>query len=135
MPRSPRLHQDRLWLLDSGNAQSSYVDRVRGCIEPVALSPSHACGLAFVGDYAIVGLSNTRENHAFTGIARDDRLREKNTEARCQLIVFDLKLGEIVHSLRIDGVVSELYDVVALPGVRRPCALGFKTDDSLGIER
>ncbi len=29
----------------------------------------------------------------------------------------------------IEGVVAEFYDVVALPGVRRPMALGFKTDE------
>jgi hypothetical protein len=26
-------------------------------------------------------------------------------------------------------MVSELYDVAVLPGVRRPMALGFKTDE------
>jgi Ca2+-binding RTX toxin-like protein len=31
--------------------------------------------------------------------------------------------------IKIDGIVEELYDVVALPGVRRPMALGFKTDE------
>ena len=30
---------------------------------------------------------------------------------------------------RIEGVVSELYDVIALPGVLRPMALGFKTEE------
>ena len=36
---------------------------------------------------------------------------------------------DVVHWLRIEGVVSELYDVVVLPGVTRPMALGFKTDE------
>jgi hypothetical protein len=34
-----------------------------------------------------------------------------------------------VHWLRIEGVVEEFYDVVLLPGVRRPMALGLKTDE------
>jgi hypothetical protein len=35
--------------------------------------------------------------------------------------------------LRLEGsLVTELYDVVALPGVRQPMALGFKTNE---IER
>ncbi len=29
----------------------------------------------------------------------------------------------------MEGIVEELYDVVTLPGVRRPMALGFKTDE------
>jgi len=43
--------------------------------------------------------------------------------------VIDLRSGDAVHWLRFEGVVDELYDVVALPGVRRPMALGFKTDE------
>lgn len=129
MPHSPRMHEGRLWLLHSGNGDFGYVDRERGCFEPVAFCPGYARGLAFVGDYAVVGLSRARENRTFSGLALDDRLRQKNAEARCQLVVVDLKRGDIVHSLRIDGLVSELYDVVVLPGVRRPCALGFKTDE------
>lgn len=129
MPHSPRVHQGKLWLLDSGNGQFGYVDTARGRFEPVAFCPGYARGLAFLGDFAVVGLSRPRENKTFSGLALDDRLREKNIEARCQLLVIDLKRGDAVHSLRIEGFVSELYDVVALPGTRRPSALGFKTDE------
>jgi hypothetical protein len=45
----------------------------------------------------------------------------------------DLRNGTIAHWLRIDGsLVTELYDVVTLAGVRQPMALGFKTNE---IER
>lgn len=40
-----------------------------------------------------------------------------------------MRSGDVVHWLRIEGMVQELYDVVPLPGVRRPMALGFKTDE------
>lgn len=129
MPHSPRVHRDKPWLLDSGNGNFGYVDLKRGLLEPVAFCPGYARGLAFVGDFAVVGLSKPRENKTFSELALDDRLREKNIGARCQLQVIDLKRGDVVHSLRIEGVVSELYDVVVLPGVRRPAALGFKTDE------
>jgi hypothetical protein len=43
--------------------------------------------------------------------------------------VIDLRTGDAVHWLRIEGVVDELYDVITLPGVRNPMALGFKTDE------
>ena len=35
----------------------------------------------------------------------------------------------MAHWVRIEGIVRELYDVAALPGVRRPSAIGFKTDE------
>ena len=69
------------------------------------------------------------ENFFYDGTTLSDRLREKSIQARCQLQVIDLKRGDVVHSLRIEGVVAELYDVVVLPGVRRPTALGFKSDE------
>ena len=40
-----------------------------------------------------------------------------------------MNTGDVVHWLRIEGIVEELYDVVVLNGVRRPMALGFKTDE------
>ena len=45
------------------------------------------------------------------------------------MVVVDLKSGDVVHWLEIRGAVQELYDVAVLPGVRRPMALGFKTDE------
>jgi hypothetical protein len=43
--------------------------------------------------------------------------------------VIDLRTGAIVHWLRIEGIIEELYDVVVLPGVTRPTAIGFVTDE------
>ena len=34
-----------------------------------------------------------------------------------------------MHGVTIEGMVSVLYDVVVMPKVRRPMALGFKTDE------
>src|SRR5688572_27618433 len=129
MPHSPRVHKGKLWFLDSGNGQFGYVDLERGKFEPVAFCPGYARGLAFVGDFAVVGLSKPRENKTFSGLPLEERLRERNLEALCQLQVIDLKRGDVVHTLRMEGVaVTELYDVIVLPGVRCPTALGFKTD-------
>lgn len=35
----------------------------------------------------------------------------------------------MVHSLQIEGVVKELYDVVVLPQVKRPQAIGIRSDE------
>ena len=43
--------------------------------------------------------------------------------------MIDLRSGEIAHWIRLEGMVTELYDVVAMPGVTRPMAFGFKADD------
>jgi len=129
MPHSPRLHAGRLWLLESGSGTFGWVDLAAGRFEPVAFCPGYARGLAFVGDHAIVGLSLARENRTFAGLALDVALAARDAAPRCGLAVIDLPSGDMVHWVRIEGVVRELYDVAVLPGVRRPSAIGFKTDE------
>ena len=43
--------------------------------------------------------------------------------------MIDLKTGDIVQWIRLEGGVTELFDVAAIPGVRRPLALGFLNDE------
>ena len=129
MPHSPRVYQDKLWVLNSGTGEFGTVDRDNGKFDPVAFCPGYMRGLTFVGDYAIVGLSKARGNKTFSGLTLDDRLADKKAEAQCALQIIDLKSGDIVNWLKIDGVVEELYDVVALPNAIRPMALGFKSDE------
>lgn len=50
-------------------------------------------------------------------------------EAECGLRVIHLPTGEVRHWLRVEGTVSELYDVIAIPRVVRPALLGFKSDE------
>jgi len=129
MPHSPRFHQDRLWLLDSGTGFFGTVDVDAGRFEPLVFCPGYARGLSFIGDFAVIGLSKPRHNNTFQGLPLDGNLAERDAEARCGLMVVDLRSGDAVHWLRIEGVVEELYDVTVLPGVVRPMALGFKTDE------
>ena len=129
MPHSPRIYRDRLWLLDSGTGFFGTVDRAAGKFEPITFCPGYLRGLSFVGDYAVIGSSLQRENRTFSGLALDDNLKSREAEPRCGLYVIDLRTGDLVHWVRIEGVVRELYDVVVLPQTRRPMALGFKSDE------
>jgi uncharacterized protein (TIGR03032 family) len=128
MPHSPRIHNGKLWVCDSGTGYLGTVDIERGKFEPVAFCPGYLRGLCFVGDFAVAGLSLPRER-SFSGLRLDDNLSARDAEAKCGLVVIDTRSGDLVHWLRIGGVINELYDVIALPGVRRPSALGFQTDE------
>jgi uncharacterized protein (TIGR03032 family) len=129
MPHSPRVHRGELWLLDSGTGHFGKADPQQGTFTPVTFCPGYLRGLAFVGNQAVVGLSSPRHDRTFSGLVLDEALRSKGAEARCGLQVIDLASGDVVHWVRFEGMVRELYDVVALPGVGRPMALGFKTDE------
>ncbi|MEO1392648.1 MAG: TIGR03032 family protein [Cyanobacteria bacterium J06634_5] len=129
MPHSPRWYQNKLWVLNSGAGYLGTVDLSNGTFEPMTFCPGYMRGLSFVGDFAIVGLSLPRNNKTFSGLPLDAELAKRDAEPRSGLQIIDLRTGDVVHWLRIEGVIEELYDVVALPGVKRPMALGFKSDE------
>ena len=129
MPHSPRFHDDTLWLLNSGTGYFGHIDLESSTFKPVTFCPGYLRGLSFHGHFVIVGLSKPRQNCTFSGLALDESMREKDAEPRCGLYVIDLRTGAIVHWLRIEGIIEELYDVVVLPGVMRPTAIGFVTDE------
>ena len=101
----------------------------KGVVEQVAFLPGYGRGLALHGKFAVVGLSKPRDNKTFSGLALDEALRSRDAEPRCGLWVVDLQTGDIVHWLRIEGVIGELYDVAVLPGVLRPMAIGLVSDE------
>jgi uncharacterized protein (TIGR03032 family) len=123
MPHSPRWHQDRLWLLNSGDGEFGYVEK--GRFVPVGWLPGFARGLCFVGDYAVIGVSKLRANIFASGLKLKGMLQSQNIQECCGVLVLDPKDGRLVHWLTIDGPVSELYDVAFLPGIRRPFTPGF----------
>ncbi len=129
MPHSPRLHDGRLFVLNSGAGEFCTVDFATGKTDPICFCPGYARGLAMLGNFAVIGLSTCRENRTFSGLPLDDALAAKDVQPRCGLLVVDLRTGDIAHSLTIEGVVRELYDVAVLPGVVMPSALGFKTEE------
>jgi uncharacterized protein (TIGR03032 family) len=129
MPHSPRWYRDRLWLQNSGKGEFGYIDLDTGKFEPVTFCPGYLRGMAFYGDFAVVGLSEPRHNKSFQGLPLDQALSDKGVTPRCGLGVIDLRSGDLVHNLRIEGIIAELYDVSVLPGVRRPMAIGFRSDE------
>ena len=55
MPHSPRLHQGKLWMLNSGTGDFGYADLDARRLVPVTFCPGYARGLAMVGDFAVIG--------------------------------------------------------------------------------
>jgi uncharacterized protein (TIGR03032 family) len=116
MPHSPRWHDGRLWLLESGRGILGVVSPESGTFEPVARVPGFARGLSFVGPYAFIGLSQVRE-HVFAGLPLTENPEAERT---CGVWIVDVRNGATVAFLRFDGVVRELFEVTVLPGIRMP---------------
>ena len=63
MPHSPRLYRGKLWVLNSGTGEVGWVEPGTSAntrFRPLAFCPGFVRGLAFHGDYALVGLSKPR---------------------------------------------------------------------------
>lgn len=129
MPHSPRWHNGKLYLLNSGTGFFGYADLEKREFVPLTFCPGYARGMGFVGPYAVIGLSDRRENRTFQDLELENSLKAREAETRCGLMVVDLRTGDAPHWVRIEGVVRELYDVAVLPGVIRPMAIGFRSDE------
>jgi len=128
MPHSPRWYRNRLWLHNSGTGDFGYADFKTGRFEPVCFLPGYLRGLAFYGDFAVMGLSKPRKG-VFAGLALQEKLEQKKVEPRCGIAVVNLRTGDAVHWFRFDSAVEEMYDVTVLEKCRKPMALGFQTDE------
>ncbi len=128
MPHSPRLYNNKLWVLNSGAGELGFVDRDKKDFKVTAFCPGFLRGLAFSGRYAFVGLSKPRYER-FEGLPLDSKLKEADSEPWCGVQVIDLETGTCVEWFRIDGAIAEIYDVAVLPNVACPMSLGFASDD------
>ena len=107
MPHSPRVHDGRLWLHESGTGYFGYADLDTGRFERVTFCPGYLRGLSFSGPFAVVGLSLPRDSETFSGLSLDDTLEQAGVGAVCAIQVIDLRSGEIVHWLQFKGVVGD----------------------------
>lgn len=118
VPHSPRIHAERLYLLQSGLGRLDVVEPATGRVEAVAEVPGVPRGLALHGDFAFVGLSKARPT--LTGVP----IVAKRDTLKCGLAVVDLRKGRLVAELEFQSGVEEIFDVQVLPGITFPYLSG-----------
>jgi hypothetical protein len=124
MPHSPRWHDGRLWLLESGTGRLRLLDLANGQGLTVAELPGFARGLAFAGRYGFVGLSKIRATSAMDGVP----LAEQREQLKCGVAVVDLRSGRQIAFLEFQTAVEEIFDVQLLPCLRFPEVIGFQKE-------
>jgi uncharacterized protein (TIGR03032 family) len=122
MPHSPRWHDGRLWVLNSGTGELLVVDPDSGKPTTVCRLDGYLRGLCFVGPYAVIGMSKIRERHVFGGLPIQERCEGR---LRCGLTVVDTRRGEPVGMFEFTSGCEEIYDVQFLPGLYRPTILNL----------
>ncbi len=107
MPHSPRMHQNRLWVLNSGHGEIVTVDIASGKQEKIVSLAGYTRGLALVGKYAFVGLSKIRETAIFGNLPIGDRFNE----LKCGVAVVDLQTRQMISLLEFQAGVDEIFDI------------------------
>ena len=114
MPHSPRWHQGRLWLLNSGAGELLCFDPADGSAGAVCTLPAYLRGLCLIGRYAVIGLCQIREKHIFGGLP----VQERHEKLLSGLAVVDLPTGNLVGTFEFTAGCTEIYDVQFIPGSR-----------------
>lgn len=126
MPHSPRLAGGRLWVLNSGLGDISYVEAESGRIVQVEQVPGYTRGLAFHGPLAFIGMSRIRETSTFGGIP----IAERRETLRCGVAVVDMRQGKAVAYIEFKSGVEEIFAVEVIPHARCAFVSGpSPTDD------
>lgn len=128
MPHSPRVAADGVWLLDSGRGMLARIDPNTGNRQDVAFCPGFLRGLALHAGHAVVTVSLPRDG-AFSGLALQDELARRDGEPWCGVCIVDLRSGDLVEWIRLDGAIKELFDVAVIADVACPMALGVSSPD------
>ncbi|MEH6544766.1 MAG: TIGR03032 family protein [Porticoccaceae bacterium] len=128
MPHSPRWANGKLWLLNAGTGYLGWVDFEKKAFVPLTFCPGFARGLSILGNVAAVGLSKPRTKR-FEGLELDAELKKRDAEPWCGVQIISLTNGDVMHWIRFDGDITELFDVSFLPGVRCPMMVGMRTPE------
>ena len=128
MPHSPRLASGALWVLDSGRGHLCRIDEATGVIENVTFCPGFLRGLSIWRHFALVTVSLPRDS-TFKGLELDANIKARDGEARCGAFIVDTHSGDILHWIRFEGPVREMFDAAFLPGVRAPMCVGLATPE------
>ncbi|MFT6704941.1 MAG: hypothetical protein ACJA2T_001487, partial [Gammaproteobacteria bacterium] len=111
MPHSPRWHNDKLWVLESGAGSLLEIDPQSGEKTLIAEMPGFCRGLDFIGDYALVGLSQVRETAVFAGLPLTQRVAERE----CGVYIIDTVRKQIAGFVVFTGGVQEIFAVQVIP--------------------
>jgi uncharacterized protein (TIGR03032 family) len=123
MPHSPRVVGEAIYFIESGRGAIVRLDRKSGSKEDVTFCPGFARGLALVSHYAVLTISLPR-SVSFSGLPLAQSMKARGAPAWRGLLIVDLRNGDIVEWLRLEGDVMELFDVGVISNARCPRGIG-----------
>lgn len=129
MPHSPRMFDDKLYVLLSATGQLAEIDLQSGKYRTLYDLGGFVRGMDKYGDYLFIALSRLRKNSSTFA-----KLEIANVSNHAGIVVLHLptmsKVGEISYQTSVD----EIYDVHIMPNMIRPGILNTERPDyKLGL--
>lgn len=122
MPHSPRIFDEKLYVLNSAQGELLEVNRETGHTKVLVNLGGFARGMDRIGDYLFIGVSKLRHtNEVFMN------LPIANTSF-AGVIAVHLPSASIAGTLEYSSSVEEIYDVKVLPGKLRPNILSTEME-------
>ncbi len=125
MPHSPRWHDGRLWLLESGTGQAgARRSRHRPAADVSPSCPASPAAWRWSGRMPSSACRRSDPTSAMDGVP----LAERREQLKCGVAVVDLRSGRVIALLEFQTAVEEIFDVQLLPGLRFPEVIGFQQE-------
>lgn len=124
MPHSPRWHQGKLYLLESGKGAISYYDFDKKEAIEIARVPGFTRGLDVVGDFAFIGVSKVRESAMFSGLEIT-----KLPKRVSGVWIVNIKTRALVSFVEFTSGLDEVFAITTLP-YKKIEMLNYDTEES-----
>lgn len=124
MPHSPRIFDNKLYVLNSAQGELLEIDRKTGEKQLIVKLDGFARGMEKIGDYLFIGVSKLRHN---SKVFNDLPIAETSFAG---VIAVHLPYKSIVGFARYKMSVDEIYDIKILPNITRPNILALNNEFS-----
>jgi uncharacterized protein (TIGR03032 family) len=128
MPHSPRIYNNLLYFLESGNGNLVVVDPDTKAYEVIFNFGCFVRGLSFIGNVAVIGKSKIRET---SGDFNDLKVKEGSVFAG--LIFFDIEKKQIIGGINYTNSVEEIFDIKVLENSINPAVIASNIDSTKNI--
>ena len=123
MPHSPQLNAGTLWVLNSRPRLSLPGLRPKRQDRAGRLLP-RLCPRPFLLARLCAGYPCCRATEHSRDWSSRANVKARNGEPRCGAYIIDTRNGDILHWIRFEGAVRELFDAAFIPGVGAPMCVG-----------
>lgn len=119
MPHSPRYHNGKVYVCNSGRGTLLELDPVTRKITELFKLQGFPRGINFIGPLMFVGLSKTRKSKTKQSLP----INEEFAETYSGIWIYNLESRSEVAYLKFSGDVEQLYDIAVIPDAVRPALL------------